>query len=565
MLCRDWIFGAVLAASSLLLAGCGSVPGRQAVEPKRQAREASKRERAEEKSLERRARAHAHYAAGVVREVGGERAAAEEEYYQAALLDPEDEGLILEVSGRLLASKQAEKALEVVSRAAGQPDASGQVHARLGLIYMELGKPEEAAAANRTAIKKSPDSLAGYQNLCQGYLAQKRPQEALKVLAEAARQPHPDADFLIGLAEVYAAVGIQAPAQRGVANTQAQASLNRAVKLGPLTPLLRLRVADGFNLLGDSATAAEHYLEVLKSPPDLPLVQERLRGLLASIYLQDKDHQRASEQLQAILRDDPTNPQAYYYLGQMALQDKKPAEAADHFSKALVLRPDLELAHYYLALAQIELGQIKDALATLERARQKFAQNFTLEFYTGLAYSRQKGYAEAVRHLVAAEVIGKTTAPAQLNEGFYYRLGAACERKGDFEQAERYFEKCLELAPNSAGALNYLGYMWAERGVKLDRAREMIEKAVKAEPKSAAYLDSLAWVLFKLGQPKEALPYALQAAEYSEEPDATLYDHLGDIYAALKEPEKAVEAWKKSLAVEANDEVKKKVEGGGSK
>jgi tetratricopeptide (TPR) repeat protein len=88
----------------------------------------------------------------------------------------------------------------------------------------------------------------------------------------------------------------------------------------------------------------------------------------------------------------------------------------------------------------------------------------------------------------------------------------------------------------------------------------LIEKAVKAEPKNAAYLDSLGWVLFKLHQPKEALAYTLKAVELSEEPDATLYDHLGDIYAGLNEPDKAHEAWTKSLAVEPNEQIRKKVE-----
>ena len=58
----------------------------------------------------------------------------------------------------------------MVKRAAAQPDASGEIYARLGLIYAQLGKPEEATAANREAIRRSPDSLAGYQNLCLGYL-----------------------------------------------------------------------------------------------------------------------------------------------------------------------------------------------------------------------------------------------------------------------------------------------------------------------------------------------------------------------------------------------------------
>jgi len=162
-------------------------------------------------------------------------------------------------------------------------------------------------------------------------------------------------------------------------------------------------------------------------------------------------------------------------------------------------------------------------------------------------------------------VIATATDPSRLDDQFYFQLGATYERMGDYVQAEQYFEKCLQLAPDSAEAQNYLGYMWAEHDTKLDRARELIEKAVKAEPKNAAYLDSLGWVLFKLRQPKEALGYTLKAVELSEEPDATLFDHLGDIYAALNQPDKARDAWTKSLAVEPNDQIRKKLEAGANK
>jgi tetratricopeptide (TPR) repeat protein len=497
--------------------------------------------------------------------MNGEASAAAEEYYQAALLDPDDEALISEASRRLLRNKQPERALEVVTRATARPNASGDTYARLGFIYTQLGKTEQAAAANRTAIKKSPGSLTGYQNLCQSYLANKQPQEALKVLDEAARQPRPDAEFLIGLAELYIGYGVQTPAQKDSVNGKALALFNRAEKLSPITPLLRLKLADGLNVLGDSTRAAQVYLEVLKHPPDLPLVEERVHANLTEIYLRGSDHKRAIEQLQAMLRVDPTNPQIYYYLGRLTLEDKKPAEAADYLSKALLMSPELESDYYFLAMAQIDLNHISEALTTLDTARQKFPQTFALEFYTALAFSRQKAYSEALRHFVSAEVIAKATDPKLLDEGFYFQLGATCERKGDYAQAERYFQKSLLLAPNFAEAMNYLGYMWAEHDQKLDEARELIDKALKAEPKNAAYLDSMAWVLFKQKHPKEALPYALKAAELSDQPDATLYDHIGDIYAALNETQKAREAWRKSLSVEKNEEVSKKLESSGPK
>ncbi len=117
----------------------------------------------------------------------------------------------------------------------------------------------------------------------------------------------------------------------------------------------------------------------------------------------------------------------------------------------------------------------------------------------------------------------------------------------------------MELDPPSPEPFNYLGYMWAEQGTNLVKAREMIQKAVNLEPKSAAYLDSLGWVLFKLGELQPALENTLKSLQFSPEPDATILDHLADIYLALKQPEKARDAWKKSLQIEPNDAVKKKL------
>ena len=105
MLRRYWILGAAVAVSTLLAAGCGSVPGRKRAPQGDNASAALKRERTDERSLQRRAEAHAHYTAAVIREMNDDPKAALDEYCQAALLDPDDESLILEVSRRLLQSK----------------------------------------------------------------------------------------------------------------------------------------------------------------------------------------------------------------------------------------------------------------------------------------------------------------------------------------------------------------------------------------------------------------------------------------------------------------------------
>ena len=215
--------------------------------------------------------------------------------------------------------------------------------------------------------------------------------------------------------------------------------------------------------------------------------------------------------------------------------------------------------YYRLAELKINLNKPQEALELLNRARARFKQNFVMEFLAAEACARAKEYGEAIQHFTEAEVIAKASEPDSISPQFYYGFGSTLERHGDYAEAEKYFRKCLELSPNFSRAMNYLGYMWADRGERLDEAKGLIEKAVELEPKNAAYLDSMGWVLFKLKQPREALDWLQKAIQHSEEPDPTLYDHLGDIHAALKQFDKAREAWHKSVELEPNDQVKKKL------
>ena len=555
--CRFW--SAVLLSGTLVV-GCQSRPARASKATPGADASGSAAEKSADVPSDKLAQAHAHYAAAVVHDMNEETEAALEEYYKAASDDPADEALVLEVSRRLIQNKQLDKALELLTRAAARPGATGAIYARLGIVYGQLGKSDRAIEAGRTAIKLSPDELAGYQNLFVNYLQNKQQKEALQVLDDAARRQKVDAEFLIGLSELYLSFANQAPSQKTAINSKVSALLVRVEKLNPESASVRLKLADAYNATGNAHKAAQLYLELLKKLPDLPMLRERIHAKLAGIYLRSSEHKEALEQLQAIVRDDPTNPEAYYYLGYISYTEKKWTEAAEYFSKTILLSPEFPDPYYELALCQLNLNKTDESLATLAKAQKKFPENYTLELCTALAYGHKKDYKHAVEHYTAAEVIAKATSPERLDNQFYFQLGAAYERLGDLKQAEQYFEKSLKLAPDSAETQNYLGYMWAEHDMKLEQARELIEKAVKAEPKNAAYLDSLGWVLFKLHQPKDALTYTLKAVELSEEPDATLLDHLGDIYAALNEPQKAKDAWTRSLGLEQNEEIRKKLE-----
>ena len=82
----------------------------------------------------------------------------------------------------------------------------------------------------------------------------------------------------------------------------------------------------------------------------------------------------------------------------------------------------------------------------------------------------------------------------------YFLRGALDERQKHYDAAEEEFRKILDIDRNNSMTLNYLGYMLADRGVKLNEALTMVQKAVQLDPQNGAYLDSLGWVYFKMGQ-----------------------------------------------------------------
>ncbi len=545
----------LLIAASVVLSGCARA-GSSAAKPARSGSTAKDRAGNPDTQSE----SYARYADAVISEMNGELDAAMDSFAAAVANDPSDEELVLDVSGRFLRYKQPQRALEVLTNAVAQPNASGELYTRLGFIYSHLGKPEEALKANQAAVRKSPQLLTARQNLYLNYVQVKQPESALAVLDDAAAVGGVDAEFLLGVAELYSNFGMVSPPHRSNTQAQARALLIRAGDLNPTDTTTRLKLADGFNQLGESARAIELYAALLPEVQPNPQMRDAVRSKLADLYLRTRDRKRAAEQLDAILRDDPMNAQANFILGSIAFDDKRMEQAVDYFSRAVLLNPKFEQAYYDLATAQLNTGRTDDALATLAKLREGFPQSFLQEYFTGVAHAQRKDYAEARKHYTAAEVMAKATDASRLTHGFYFQLGVAAERVGDFDEAVKLFEKCLELSPNFDDAQNYLGYMWAERGTNLDRARELIEKAVKTDPENEAYQDSLGWVLFKQGNLREALEPMLRAVKLAEKPDPTLYDHLGDIYFALGERDKAVEAWRKSVEIEPNETVRKKLE-----
>jgi tetratricopeptide (TPR) repeat protein len=141
---------------------------------------------------------------------------------------------------------------------------------------------------------------------------------------------------------------------------------------------------------------------------------------------------------------------------------------------------------------------ISQSVNVLTQLGEKAPDDPGLFLYLGLLNSYAKLYPAAVAAFEKAE---KLAMEADLQEdvltpSFFFWFGAACERNGEFDRAVGLFQRCIALEPAPADrvehkayvdALNYLAYMWAERGIELDQALAYVQRALAAHPQSAAY------------------------------------------------------------------------------
>lgn len=146
------------------------------------------------------------------------------------------------------------------------------------------------------------------------------------------------------------------------------------------------------------------------------------------------------------------------------------------------------------------------ALGNIERARKKFAD-------CGETYSKAIDASD----------------PAKPNWVLHYFRGICEERSKQWPKAEADLKKALELQPDQAHVLNYLGYSWVDQGINLPEGMAMIRRAVDQRPDDGYIVDSLGWAYFRIGDYENAVKTLERAIDLKPE-DPTINDHLGDAY-----------------------------------
>jgi len=251
--------------------------------------------------------------------------------------------------------------------------------------------------------------------------------------------------------------------------------------------------------------------------------------------------------------DEQRRPQFYHVLGELHLALEDEPAAIEILTQATRLKNALPESFIDLAAIHIRTDKQK-GLKVLRQACKHTPDAPALLFALGCLYSDYEDYEQAIPLFERARGIvddAREDDPksATLTEAFYLYHGAAYERTRRLATAERIFEECIQRYPDSHTVLNYLAYMWAESGQKLDKALEYVNRALKLVPNSAAYLDTRGWIYFKQKHYAEALAEVEKARELMGA-DAEILDHLGDIHIALDNEKQAVACWSESYALD---------------
>ncbi len=379
----------------------------------------------------------------------------------------------------------------------------------------EAGQLDEAAALYTVLIDKNPKRppIEAFRGLVEIRHQQKDADKLLETLGEAVGRvgtlaPLADAGKTL-LDDTESSKAVLQAAQRQLEDDPDQLPYGKA--------LVAALVADE---LQEFDVAGRFFERAMKANPEK--AGETLVSWGLGMFLAEQNEQAAKVFQRGIDEKVLADNEAalYYYMAGALEMAGRTDEAIEAANKAAELKKDSPRFAGRAAWIQFHAKRYDDA-------RQSYAK--LLEKYGDEHESDEARQAVRDARLVLSNI---------------------AVMQDQLEESEQWLEDLLDEFPEDIGALNDLGYLWADAGKHLELAHEMIQKAVAHEPKNMAYRDSLGWVLFRMGRFKEAVA-ELQAAAAAENSDGVILEHLGDALAKNDDLPAAIDAWNR--AAEAFD------------
>jgi tetratricopeptide (TPR) repeat protein len=279
------------------------------------------------------------------------------------------------------------------------------------------------------------------------------------------------------------------------------------------------------------------------APPILTPRQGAAQALLAptATMVAAKQAQIALAYLRLILRLDPARSDAWLMVGDLMQAGGDVTAAREAYGRVPASSTDWVTAQGKLAWTYQEAGDSATALklaAATAAGGDPDAKLALADLYR--ANERFQESADLLTQLIRDE--GKP------DWRLLFGRAVAYERLGRWPEAEADLQVALKVRPDDPELLNYLGYSWIDRGVRLKEALAMVEKAVGQNPNSGAMMDSLGWAYYRLGDYPRAVE-RLEAAVELDAGDPEINDHLGDAYWKIGRRDEAHFQWRRVLTL----------------
>lgn len=463
-----------------------------------------------------------------------------EKAFNAALkLDPDNEDALTGLALVYADLGDAKRAAELLKRVA---DKSPNLRTLMALAgsYEQIRDYALAAETLRKALELAPDNPDLKRALAQNLLFSDNNDEALKIYTELVEEDPKDVQSWLRISQIH---------REQRAFGKARQAIDRAKKLEPDNLEIIFNEVGILEAEGKTAEAIAGLKNVVDSTAkrsysaseraNRAVLLERL-GLLYRQNDQTAEAVAAFRELGSL--DEKNGPRAAAQVIDTLRIGHEFGKASEEAEAAKKKYPNDRIVTLVKASLDADIGKGEQAAAEV---RKLLDGKNDRETYLTLAqlYEKAKNYPEMGKAIDEAE---KLSLSNEEKEAIHFMRGAMYEKSKQFEKSEAEFRRILERNPNSASALNYLGYMLADRNVRLNEALDMIKKALEQEPENGAYLDSLGWVYFRLGRLDEAEEYLKRAAAKSPK-DPTVNDHLGDVYLKKSNLKEAVAQWELAL------------------
>jgi len=404
---------------------------------------------------------------------------------------------------------------------------------RLGSIYMEGGELENASYVYLKVVDQFPYSYVGYFFLGKIHVQQGNLDKAegyyLNTLELSPGLEEPRYELL----RIYESQG----------RTKDIGEIYQDIlKHNPNNIQIALELAD-FYLEHDMVIQAEPILRDLgtKSAHERSVVREVIEN-----YLDQSNFKTAAFLLEGMLKGALENSELHYLAGIAQDGAGNQRIAITHFLQIESKSRYYQSAAVQVALILQELGETDNAIDQMGMIIDKLPDNPDLYLYLASFYEDIEQYAKAETALLK----GLDINPNHIRT--HFKMGIIYDRWGKKDRSIQAMKTVIKLDPRHTNALNYLGYTYADLGVKLDEAERLIKEALKVKPNDGYTTDSLGWVYFKKGQIDQAL-MMLEKAYRLVPDDPIILEHLGDVYMKLNMKAKSLDFYKRSRLLKEND------------